>query len=87
MESWKVEDTVRLAEIIADMGVDLLDVSSGGNHPKQKVKSGPGSYIPELITTTQVMKLNHKISPGSKQEDPPLPSPPIPISDLHLLAP
>ena len=44
MESWKVEDTVKLAEILADMGVDLLDVSSGGNHPKQKVKTGPGSY-------------------------------------------
>ena len=44
MESWKVEDTVKLAEILADMGVDLLDVSSGGNHPKQKVKTGPGAY-------------------------------------------
>lgn len=42
MESWKVGDTVKLAEILADMGVDLLDVSSGGNHPKQKVKTGPG---------------------------------------------
>ena len=46
MESWKVEDTVHLAEIIAEMGVDLLDVSSGGNHPKQKVKTGPGYQAP-----------------------------------------
>lgn len=45
-ESWKVEDTVRLAEIIADMGVDLLDVSSGGLHPKQKLKTGPGYQAP-----------------------------------------
>ncbi|KAK3175182.1 hypothetical protein OEA41_002428 [Lepraria neglecta] len=44
--SWKVEDTVRLAEVIADMGVDLLDVSSGGLHPKQKVKTGPGYQAP-----------------------------------------
>ena len=42
MDSWKIEDTVRLAEILADKGVDLLDVSSGGLHPKQKVKGGPG---------------------------------------------
>ncbi|KAL8639432.1 MAG: hypothetical protein Q9228_003538 [Teloschistes exilis] len=42
LESWKIEDTVRLAEILATKGVDLLDVSSGGNHPKQKVKTGPG---------------------------------------------
>lgn len=42
MESWKVEDTVKLAEILTEKGVDLLDVSSGGNHPKQKIKTGPG---------------------------------------------
>lgn len=42
MESWKVEDTIRLAEIIAPMGVDLIDVSSGGLSPKQNVKTGPG---------------------------------------------
>ncbi|KAL8799603.1 MAG: hypothetical protein Q9182_005779 [Xanthomendoza sp. 2 TL-2023] len=46
MESWKVEDTVRLAEILATKGVDLLDVSSGGNHPKQQVKTGPGYQAP-----------------------------------------
>jgi 2,4-dienoyl-CoA reductase-like NADH-dependent reductase (Old Yellow Enzyme family) len=33
--SWDVEDSIRLAKIVANMGVDLLDVSSGGNHPKQ----------------------------------------------------
>ena len=41
MESWRVEDTVKLAEILAERGVDLLDVSSGGLHPKQKIESGP----------------------------------------------
>ena len=46
MESWKLEDTIKFAEILADMGVDLLDVSSGGLHPKQKVKAGPGYQAP-----------------------------------------
>ncbi|KAI9747281.1 MAG: hypothetical protein M1835_002155 [Candelina submexicana] len=46
MESWKVEDTVRLAKILADKGVDLLDVSSAGAHPKQKIKTGPGYQAP-----------------------------------------
>ncbi|KAL8727647.1 MAG: hypothetical protein Q9181_005630 [Wetmoreana brouardii] len=46
LDSWKVEDTVRLAEILASKGVDLLDVSSGGLHPKQKVKTGPGYQAP-----------------------------------------
>lgn len=45
-ESWKIEDTIRLADVLADMGVDLLDVSSGGLHPKQKVKAGPGYQAP-----------------------------------------
>lgn len=40
-ESWTEADTVRLAPLLAERGVDLLDVSSGGNHPKQKIKGGP----------------------------------------------
>lgn len=32
-ESWTQEDTVRFAPILAQKGVDLLDVSSAGNHP------------------------------------------------------
>ena len=45
-ESWTVDNTVELAGILADMGVDLLDVSSGGVHPKQKIKAGPGYQAP-----------------------------------------
>lgn len=37
---WRVEDTVRLAHILADHGVDLLDVSSGGNNARQQVIRG-----------------------------------------------
>ena len=40
-ESWRSEDTVRLAEILAERGVDLLDVSSGGLHNKQHIHAGP----------------------------------------------
>ena len=29
-ESWTVNDTVRLAPLLAEAGVDLLDVSGGG---------------------------------------------------------
>ncbi|KAF3038058.1 hypothetical protein E8E11_004788 [Didymella keratinophila] len=35
--SWDVESSIRLAKIIAGMGVDLLDVSSGGNVVHQKL--------------------------------------------------
>jgi 2,4-dienoyl-CoA reductase-like NADH-dependent reductase (Old Yellow Enzyme family) len=35
--SWDVESTIKLAKVVADLGVDLLDVSSGGNHPEQRI--------------------------------------------------
>lgn len=41
MESWRSEDTVRLAEILAGK-IDLLDVSSGGNHQKQHIHAPKG---------------------------------------------
>jgi 2,4-dienoyl-CoA reductase-like NADH-dependent reductase (Old Yellow Enzyme family) len=36
-ESWDVESTIRLAKLLPALGVDLLDVSSGGNSEKQAV--------------------------------------------------
>ena len=36
-ESWDVESTIRLAKLLPSLGVDLLDVSSGGNNPAQKI--------------------------------------------------
>ncbi len=45
-ESWTVEDTVRLADHVAD-SIDLLDVSAGGIHPDQQVpEAGPGYQVP-----------------------------------------
>lgn len=37
--SWDVESSMRLAKMVAGLGVDLVDVSSGGNHPAQKVNT------------------------------------------------
>lgn len=45
-ESWTVEDTVKLAPILAELGVDVLDVSSGGIHPSQHIHGGPGYQVP-----------------------------------------
>jgi 2,4-dienoyl-CoA reductase-like NADH-dependent reductase (Old Yellow Enzyme family) len=36
--SWTSEQNVKLSKILAERGVDLLDISSGGNHPDQKIK-------------------------------------------------
>lgn len=35
--SWRVEDSARLANIVAEHGVDLIDVSSGGVHHLQEL--------------------------------------------------
>jgi len=35
--SWEVESTIRITKELAGMGVDFLDVSSGGNHPQQRI--------------------------------------------------
>ena len=44
--SWRVEHTVALAGVLADHGVDLLDVSSGGVNSQQKIKGGPTFQAP-----------------------------------------
>jgi 2,4-dienoyl-CoA reductase-like NADH-dependent reductase (Old Yellow Enzyme family) len=35
--SWDVESTIKVARQLPALGVDLLDVSSGGNHPGQRL--------------------------------------------------
>lgn len=44
--SWSVEDSAKLAVLLADHGVDVLDVSSGGNHALQKPVGAPGYQAP-----------------------------------------
>lgn len=41
-ENWTVEQSTKLAHLLAERGVDVLDVSSGGIHRLQKVTAGPG---------------------------------------------
>ncbi|NHN58732.1 MULTISPECIES: NADH:flavin oxidoreductase/NADH oxidase [Halorussus] len=45
-ESWTVEDTARLAPLLAEAGADLVDVSSGGIHPDQQIpQTGPNYQV------------------------------------------
>jgi 2,4-dienoyl-CoA reductase-like NADH-dependent reductase (Old Yellow Enzyme family) len=46
INGWTLEETVKLSEILAEKGVDLLDVSSGGLHEKQHIHGGPGYQEP-----------------------------------------
>lgn len=45
-ESWTQESSAQLAAILADHGVDLLDVSSGGLDPRARMKGGPAYQAP-----------------------------------------
>ncbi|ELY99033.1 NADH:flavin oxidoreductase [Natrialba chahannaoensis JCM 10990] len=45
-ESWDVEQSARLAADLAELGADLIDVSSGGLHPDQDATGGPNFQVP-----------------------------------------
>ena len=43
---WDIEQSVQLAARLRDLGVDLIDCSSGGNVPHAKIPVGPGYQVP-----------------------------------------
>ncbi|WP_338728644.1 NADH:flavin oxidoreductase/NADH oxidase [Haladaptatus sp. DJG-WS-42] len=46
-DSWTLDDSVRLAPLLAADGADLIDVSAGGLHPDQQIpQTGPNYQVP-----------------------------------------
>ena len=45
-EGWGIEDSIRLAEIVKNRGVDLIDCSSGGAIPNVKIPAKPNYQVP-----------------------------------------
>ena len=43
---WTLDESVRLAAELKEMGVDLIDCSSGGNVPHAEIPVGPGYQVP-----------------------------------------
>ncbi|GHH72203.1 oxidoreductase [Streptomyces sulfonofaciens] len=43
---WTDDDTVRLSALLKEHGVDVLDVSTGGNVPGARIPVGPGYQVP-----------------------------------------
>lgn len=62
-ESWTGDDTVKLAALLAEKGVDFLDVSTGGNHPKQHPHVKPAYQAPFAIKVKQAV--GNKLAVGS----------------------
>ncbi|MDB5987415.1 MAG: NADH:flavin oxidoreductase/NADH oxidase [Nevskia sp.] len=44
--AWDIEQSVELARQLKPLGVDLIDVSSGGSLPRVKIPVGPGFQVP-----------------------------------------
>jgi len=43
---WNIEESVKLSVILKEKGVDVIDVSSGGLVPRQKIMTAPGYQVP-----------------------------------------
>jgi 2,4-dienoyl-CoA reductase-like NADH-dependent reductase (Old Yellow Enzyme family) len=43
---WTIDDSVKLVGLLAPLGVDLIDCSSGGLVPQAKIKVGSGYQVP-----------------------------------------
>jgi 2,4-dienoyl-CoA reductase-like NADH-dependent reductase (Old Yellow Enzyme family) len=54
---WDIADSVELATVLKEKGVDLIDCSSGGNIISQKIQVGPGYQVPfsEAIRQTGIL--------------------------------
>jgi len=62
-ESWTPEDTAKLAPLLAERGVDFLDVFSGGNHPAQHPHVGPAYQAPFAVKVKEAV--GNKMAVGS----------------------
>jgi 2,4-dienoyl-CoA reductase-like NADH-dependent reductase (Old Yellow Enzyme family) len=52
-----VDDVATAAATLGDHGVDLIDVSSGGNSPRQQIALGPGYQVPFARTIRRRSRL------------------------------
>jgi 2,4-dienoyl-CoA reductase-like NADH-dependent reductase (Old Yellow Enzyme family) len=43
--SWDLPQSVAFAKLMKQEGIDLIDVSTGGNHPAQQIPVGPGYQV------------------------------------------
>lgn len=43
---WDIEQSIEFARVLKPLGVDLIDVSSGGLVPQQRITLGPGYQVP-----------------------------------------
>ena len=56
-DGWEVDDSMRLAEVVKEKGVDLIDCSSGGVIPDVKIPAKPNYQVPfsEAVRKTGIL--------------------------------
>ncbi|KAI5124057.1 hypothetical protein M0805_003885 [Coniferiporia weirii] len=64
--SWTLEETIRLAGLLTENGVDLLDVSSAGLHPAQRIVAGTVAYFAYQAHFSEAIKKAHGLDTASK---------------------
>jgi len=55
---WDLSETIQLVKILKNIGVDVIDCTSGGNHPSQQIKVKPGYQVPfssAIRTQTEIL--------------------------------
>ena len=57
MGGWTIEESVELSRRLKAEGVDLIDCSSGGLTPKQKIEIGPGYQVPLARAVKQAVSM------------------------------
>lgn len=57
VEGWSLDDTIKLAGIVSEKGVDFIDTSSGGNYYNQRARTGTGEHgLPHLHLARAIKK-------------------------------
>ncbi|RBR10532.1 uncharacterized protein FIESC28_09396 [Fusarium coffeatum] len=56
LPQWHIDEAAKLGKILADEGIDLLDVTGGGLDSRQKINSGPGYQVPWAAAVKKAVK-------------------------------
>jgi 2,4-dienoyl-CoA reductase-like NADH-dependent reductase (Old Yellow Enzyme family) len=55
--AWDLPQAVEFAKLLKKEGVDLIDVSTGGNHPAQQIPVGPGYQVHHAETIRREVEI------------------------------
>ncbi|KAE8225923.1 hypothetical protein CF319_g1411 [Tilletia indica] len=65
-ETWNVESSIKLAQLLEKEDVDFLDVSAGGLTPEQRIQPGPGYQLGFAAAIRKALPIYESNSPTSK---------------------